>query len=216
MNEVTGATAVPLHHRDPPVGNTEAVEDYLIPTGYERTLPPGVQLSVRQRRRTLARAARGRVLDLGGAESHAGLWGERHDLGEVVLLDGADDPQLASLARGDHFDTVFSVFQLATAPDLAATVRRVRDVLAPDGHLFFIEPARRPGMTGRLQRAMAPALALTSGWRIDRDIPVALREGGLSVVDIDRFTMPTTALWMRVGVEGRAHHAVTAHRPDPS
>lgn len=196
-------------------GTLGTVDEHLIPSGYERTLPPGVQLTVRARRRTLAERAQGRVLDLGGANPHQDLWAERSDVDEAVVLDGAGDPRLLALARaGAPFDTVFSVFQLVSAPDLDATVRRIRDLLAPGGNLLFLEPARRPGLTGRFQAAIAPALAMATGWRIDRDVPLALRTGGLSVVDIERFSMPTTQWWLRVGILGRAHHAIPAARPD--
>lgn len=205
-----------LRHRRRCAGHTWEVDEFLIPTGYERTLPPGVQLAVRSRRREMAARARGRVLDLGGADSHRGIWGDQPDVDDVVLLDGPGDPQLLALTRDDTFDTVFSVFGFVSAPDLDATVRRVREVLAADGDVLFLEPARRAGFTGRVQRAIAPGLALGTGWRIDRDIPRSLRDGGLSVVDVDRFTMATTQWWMRVGVQGRAHHALPLHRPDPT
>src|SRR3954452_19717077 len=43
------------------------------PTGYERRLPPGALLVLRDRRRRLLPGASGRVLDLGGCEAHVPL-----------------------------------------------------------------------------------------------------------------------------------------------
>lgn len=182
---------------------------HLIPTGYERTLPPAVQVTIRARRRAMRSRARGRVLDLGGAESHRSLW----EGVDATVLDGADDPALESLARTDaRYDTIFSVFQLASAGDLEAVLRRLERLLAEDGSVLFLEPGRRTGTSGRAQSLVAPAVGLVTGWRVDRDIPVALRRAGLSVVDLDRPRLPTVQWWLRTAVEGRAHHALGAPR----
>lgn len=195
-------------------GRLGAITDAdLIPTGYERTLPPAVQVTVRARRRSLSSAARGRVLDLGGADSHRRLWQGL----DATVLDGSDDPALESLARTRaRYDTVFSVFQLASATDLPAVLDRVKGLLAEDGSLLFLEPGRRPGITGRVQSLVSPAVGMVAGWRVDRDIPVALREAGLSVVDLDRPRLPTVQWWLRTAVEGRAHHARAPSRRGPT
>ncbi|MFP5322966.1 MAG: hypothetical protein ACLGIC_14140 [Acidimicrobiia bacterium] len=179
------------------------VETGIIPTGYERTLPPEAQLLVRARRRHLVRRSEGRVLDLGGAEAHRGLWAGTAD---VVVLDGVDDARLGELDGG--FDTIVSVFQLASAADLDATLRRLHDLLADDGRLRFVEPARLVGVGGRLQRAVAPGIGAFTGWRADRDIPLALRRAGLSVTDVARHRVTTLQPWLRQVVEGTAHRAL--------
>lgn len=165
-----------------------------------------MQLLVRTRRRALARRARGRVLDLGGADSHASLWDAHRDVDGVADVGAVLDPALASLrGQGERFDTVFSVFRLATAIDLDETLRTVRDLLEPEGRLLFLEPTRLPGVAGRAQRAAAPATALTAGWRADRDVPAQLRASGLSVLDIERHRLRTMQWWVRSVVEGSAH-----------
>jgi len=178
------------------------VEPGIIPTGYERTLPPEAQLLVRARRRALVGRARGRVLDLGGADAHRAQWGT----GDAVVLDGAGDPRLADL--DGPFDTVVSVFQLAAASDLAATLARIRVLLAEDGRLLFVEPGRLVRLGGRVQRLVAPPLGAVAGWRADRDIPGELRAAGLSVTDVERHRVPTLQPWLRQVVEGAAHHAL--------
>jgi SAM-dependent methyltransferase len=181
----------------------------LLPTGYERTLPPGVLSTVRARRQALADRARGRVLDLGGADRHATLWGAR----EVVRLDCGADPRLDRLTgRDERFDTVFSVFQLSAAHDLASTLAQLRQVLAPEGVVLFLEPGRLVGLAGRSQRVLGRAVAATAGWHLDRDIPMELRRAGLSVTDLERHRAPTTQWWLRIVVEGTAHHSLVPPR----
>ncbi len=164
---------------------------------------------MRARRRALLGPAHGRLLDLGGADTHGTLWERSPQVRGATVLDGADDPQLAALATaGERFDTVVSVFQLATASDLDATLHAVRAVLAEDGRLLFVEPGSQVGLTGRLQRLVASPLGGMTGWRADRDIPMALRAGGLSVIDIRRHRVLTVQLWLRQVLDGVAHHAL--------
>lgn len=196
----------------------------IIPTGYERTLPPEAQLLVRARRRALTRTAAGRVLDLGGADTHRSLWTDAPGIDEVTVLDGVADPRLDRLAAdSERFDTVISVFQLASAPQLDRTLRAVRAVLADDGRLLFVEPAAQVGFAGRLQRLVATPLGGVTGWRPDRDLPMELRAAELSVIDILRHRVPTLQPWLRQVLEGVAHHrlapgggAETAPAADPA
>lgn len=176
-------------------------------------LPPGVQLLVRSRRRVLAGRARGRVLDLGGAESHASLWASHAPTGpddrDAVRLDAGFEQQLAVLVEaGEQFDTVFSAFRLVAVTDLDTTLDRLRRLLRADGRLLFLEPARRTGTTGRAQRLAAPGITMATGWRIDRNIPAALRAASLSVTDLERHRTHTIQWWLRRIVEGVAHHAL--------
>lgn len=189
------------------------MEPGIIPSGYERTLPPEVQLVVRARRRRLASRATGRVLDLGGAGTHQGLWERMPAVDEVVVLGGGDDARLARLAAdGARFDTVLSVFQLCAADDLGATLASVRQVLAEPGRLLFLEPARLVGAGGRVQSVLAPVYGRLAGWRPDRDIPMELRAARLSVTDVRRHRVTTLQWWVRRLVEGTAHHALEPAR----
>lgn len=193
------------------VGHTGGIADlHIIPTGYERLLPPTVQMTVRARRRATARALQGRVLDLGGAESHRSLWDGR-DV-DVTLLDGVTDPAfLAAVDRAERFDAVFSVMQLATVADLAGTISRIRRLLAPEGRLHFVETGRLVGVAGRAQRLAAPMVTMSTGIRLVRDIPHELRRNGLSVTALERHRTSTTQWWLRMIVEGTAHRALPIH-----
>lgn len=164
---------------------------------------------MRARRRALTATARGRLLDLGGADMHHRLWAGARNVSEATVVDGASDPRLARLAAaGERFETVVSVFQLASSTDLDGTLATLRAVLAEDGRLLFVEPSAQLGLAGRLQRAVAPLGGVT-GWRADRDIPAELRASGLSVIDIRRHRVPTLQPWLRQVLEGIAHHALT-------
>lgn len=181
-------------------------------------LPPNVQVAVRSRRRALARRARGAVLDLGGAESHGALWPDLGVTDVVVTADAASDPgrELSALAdSGARFDTVFSVFRMAAVADLDELLDRVRHVLTDDGRLLFLEPARRGGSLGPVQRLLAPGITLATGWRVDRDIPATLRAAGLSVTDIERHRTSTVQWWLRSLIEGAAHRALAPSGLNP-
>lgn len=198
-------------------GNARAIAARLsIPTGYERALPPSMQLTVRARRRFVFERARGSVLDLGGATSHDVLWSRLTSaIDDVEIVDGADDPALRRLVRaGERFDTVVSVFQLATADDVAATLSRLRRLLHDDGTLEFLEPSVSPGIAARGARLFGPATQRFVGWRPDLDIPATLRRGDLSVIDLDRHRAPTMQPWLRGLVEGTARHQQPAARSD--
>lgn len=191
-----------------PVGQTGRIADlHLIPTGYERLLPPTVQMTVRSRRRALVHSVTGRVLDLGGAESHRSLWNGAD--AEVTILDGVADPMLLSLVdRAETFDAIVSVLQLATAPDLPGTLSRLHRLLSPEGTVRFLETGRLVGAVGRAQRLAAPLVTMSTGIRVTRDIPAELRASGLSVTSVERHRTNTAQWWLRVLVEGTAHPAL--------
>ena len=154
----------------------------------------------------MTRRLDGRILDLGGSEAHRSLWRDRDD---VTVLDGVADPAFLSLVdRDERFDVIVSVLQLATTADLAGAISRIKRLLRDDGRFQFLEPARRTGVTGRAQRLAAPMVTMTTGIRLDRDIPADLRANGLSVTSLERHRTPTSQWWLGRLVEGVAHHSL--------
>lgn len=143
------------------------------------------------------------MLDLGGADAHATLWGSVTAVTEVT----AATPAAPELGAGP-FDTIFSVFALAATPDLDPLLSRIGDALAPDGRLLFLEPSRGVGATSRLLRVAAPSVRWSTGFHVDRDLPAELRRCGLSVTDVERHTSRTTQWWLRHLVEGVAHRSL--------
>ncbi len=180
------------------------------PSGLLRALPPVARAVLREQRRRLLSRATGRVLDLGGGDDQSLLGGAD----EIVLAPSACAHAAASgeARSGDDdvgsFDAVVSVLHLATVADLPAELSAVCRLLGPDGRLLFLEPVRQPGFGGRLRSAASPFVRLASGWRVDRDLPLAIRSNHLTIVDIERITMPPIVWPVRAFVLGAASRPV--------
>lgn len=190
----------------------------------DRWCGPLERAVLRARRRAATAAATGRVLELGG-----GVGEHFGDYRGAASVDVASpDPFLpvaqvraacpvevtvhagslldAGLAAGS-FDTVVTVGALATVPDLDRTLAEVARLLAPGGVVRFCEPVPGSGSSRWLGRAVR-ALRLPDevARRLDRDVPRAIRRAGLTVTDIERFTMPTVLLALRCFADGIARH----------
>ena len=122
---------------------------------------------------------RGRVLDLGTADGRAVL---------SEAIDGAGSTELAETAT---FDTIVSIGGLVHQADLWAAVRAIEALLDPTGTLLLVEPVDRPVSGGLVLGSLAALHPRTRRLHVNRDIPAALRRSSLSIVDIERITMPT-------------------------
>jgi len=166
----------------------------LLPHGYLGRLPPTARTVVKEHRRRLLRDVGGRVLDLGGDPGHLPLY-----------------PASAEVVAGDGeglFDHVVSILHLTGVADPAAELDRVRERLAPDGALVFLEPVTDPGFGGRGQRLIGPAIGRLAGWRPDRDVPALVRDAHLVMSEQVRTPMPRYLWPLTELVEGRAQHRV--------
>jgi SAM-dependent methyltransferase len=173
------------------------------PSGFLRALPPVTRAVLREQRRRLLARAEGRVLDLSDGPDDRLLG--RAD--EVVQARSAVDLLAEARAAGADdptFDAVVSVLHLATIADLPTELAAIHRVLAPGGRLLFLEPIRQAGWSGRLQSAASPVVRATSGWRVDRDLPLAIRANLFSIVDIERITMPAIVWPVRAFALGSA------------
>lgn len=194
------------------------------PAPIEQVMTPLDQALLRPRRQRLLERARGRVLELGGAGGAnfehyrtadvravvvAGAEGASRDrlrraaarqgLKDFVLVDGSE---LGGFEAG--FDTIVATFTLSARPDLGADLRSLAGRLAPGGHLLFLDhsPRRAPGLATELSRPLWRLLA--DGFVAGRDLPGALRTSGYTIVDIERFGLPTLTLPLRSCVAGVA------------
>jgi hypothetical protein len=126
------------------------------------------------------------------------------------VLDLAD-PAARALVAGDAaaggdppFDVVVSVGSLVAFADLAGTVARLVALLAPSGELHFVEPVGRPERWSLVTATAGAHLRSVRGLHVSRDVPLAVRAGGLVITDIERFAMPTSVWPLRHFVHGRA------------
>lgn len=124
----------------------------------------------------------------------------------VLVLTGP--PAVVPADAPTGVDHVVSVGWLAAADDLDAAVAQLVDRLAPDGWLHAIEPSRGPAGTGRAQDLAAPVGRIRTGWHLGRDIPAALRRGGLVMTDKERFSMPVSSTVLQPWVQLRARRPV--------
>lgn len=159
-----------------------------------RQLPPVVAAEVRRRRGEVLASARGRVLDLDSPEF-------------TGLVDGTG---LAEPGDEAPYDTIVSTGRLVAAPDLFLTLTALTGRLADDGELHLVEPVGRPGTMGLLAASLGTCLPGMAGLHVARDVPAAVRATGLTVIDLERFTVPT-AIWpLRHFVQLRATRLVPA------
>lgn len=170
---------------------------------YDTVMVPIEAFGVRDQRRRIGAAARGRVLELG---TGTGLMLEHYgdDVDEVV----ATDPDPHMLARAvprrhparvpvelrqadaqdlpfadDSFDTVVVALSLCTIPDPDRALSEARRVLRSDGQLLFVEHVRSDhDAVARIQRALTPAWRKVSGGcHLDRDTVGAIERAGFGV-----------------------------------
>ena len=151
-------------------------------------IPTELSAALAARRTALLERARGRVLDIGDS----GLAG----------------------AEG-HYDTIYSFVQTPGEPDLDAYAARIRELLAPDGMAYFLEPTIRTGPLGRALGFGGKMMRPMTGLYLDRDVPQAVRRAGLFITDLHRFEIASVAAPLRPFVEAWARFP-TPSRSEPS
>lgn len=107
----------------------------------------------------------------------------------------------ALLAAEGQYDTIYSFVQTPGQADLGEYMRRIHDLLAPDGTAYFLEPTVRTGPLGRALGIGGRLLRPVTGLHLDRDIPQAIRRAGLFVTDLHRFEIASVAAPFRPFVE---------------
>ena len=156
----------------------------------ERGLPATVRAEVERRRQGLVGRARGRVLDLDDPQDRAVL--------VTALVPGGHEPACP------RYDTILVTAQLAAWPDLHAVLAALAGMLADDGSLWVLEPVNHPGAAGLLASSVGDWLPANRGRHLSRDVVATLRSVGLTVADLDRFTVATWMWPLRRWVEARA------------
>jgi SAM-dependent methyltransferase len=167
---------------------------------YDRTVAKAERAGIADARRKLLSGARGRILEVGAG---TGLNVEHYPAGSDVTYT-EPDPHMAKRlrARGvdvvevgaealpfsdESFDTVVSTLVLCTVPDVPASLREIRRVLAPGGRLLFLEHVRAaPGskLERWQDRLHGPWHALAGGCNCNRDLLASLTAEGFSIEEV--------------------------------
>lgn len=156
-----------------------------------RDLPPRVVTEVRRRRGVILASARGRVLDLDSP-------------GALEVVAAASSSALGDIADDERYDTIVSTCRLIALPDLLGALRALRALLAVDGELHLVEPVNHPGPTGLLISSAGSRFPVVVGMHLARDVVGATRAAGLSVADVERFSVATWVWPLRRFVQARA------------
>lgn len=182
-------------------------------------LPLELTPALRERRRSLARSASGRVLDLGGWTDHldayadvdvdllvapgeGGRSGDSTDSAHVRRLDAGVD---ALVGLGvEPYDTIVSLIRMPLVADLPRFLATVSTLLTDDGWFLMLEPVRRTDTLGRVLAVWDPLVRATSGLYLDRDIVGLVRVAGFEITDLHRFRVPSVSNPLRPFIEARA------------
>ena len=124
----------------------------------------------------LQRRATGRVLDVRGPLAGGFAY---ESVRELVVA----PPESLGERAGEPFDVVCSFGAMAAAPCLEAYVARLRQFVAPEGRLLFVE---LDGDARRWRRRLDRIARRFWGVSMGRDISGALWAGGFEVISLDR------------------------------
>ena len=198
-------------------------------------LPMELAPALRKRRSSLARAASGDVLDLGGWSDHLDSYQITTAVRSVTMLDrigdiragtsahdpegvtrvDADPEELSALDFGP-FDTIVSLIRTPLVADLNRFLRTLSELLADGGRLLFLEPVARAGRTGRLLAISGRLGRAAGGLHLDWDLPAEIRALGMTITDLERFKVPTVSAPFRPFVEAKARRPLSSPESSPS
>ena len=110
------------------------------------------------------------------------------------------DARLEHVPTGDG--AVVSVASLCASDDLATAVAELRRRVPDGARLHFVEHVGRDRLVTRLAGRVYASLPM--GCHVGHDVPAALRRGGFTVTDLERFSMPSANPLLRHWVSGVA------------
>jgi ubiquinone/menaquinone biosynthesis C-methylase UbiE len=193
---------------------------------YDRAFQATEEAGLREMRRQVLAAARGRVLELGaGTGLNLDLYPEAVE--ELVLLEPDPHmakqlgPKLAASGRratvtedsaeklpfeDASFDTVTATLVFCTIPNPEAALREAARVLKPGGRLLFIEHVRSqdPGLARWQDRLERPWRFLGDGCHCNRDTVATIEASPLSLGGVESGELPKAPPIVRPLVRGSA------------
>lgn len=193
---------------------------------YDRLMKSAEEAGLEEMRREAVAGTSGRVLEIGaGTGTNIALYPEGVE--ELVLAE--PDPQmskrlwakLASSGRAAKvveapaealpfedasFDHVVSTLVLCTVPNPSAAASELRRVLAPGGHLHFVEHVRAedPGLARWQDRLETPWRFFADGCHCNRDTLAVLSATGFVAEGVTHDELPKAPPLVRPLIRGSA------------
>jgi ubiquinone/menaquinone biosynthesis C-methylase UbiE len=193
---------------------------------YDRLLKGTEDAGLRDRRREVLAAAKGRTLDIGaGTGANLGLFPK-----DIELVMAEPDPHMLKRLRDklaesaadvevveagaerlpfedDSFDTAVFTLVLCTVPDPKAALAEAARVLKPGGQLLFVEHVRsQDERSARWQdRLETPWRLFGDGCHCNRDTVANIEASPLSLDRVEHGELPKSPPLVRPLVSGSAH-----------
>jgi ubiquinone/menaquinone biosynthesis C-methylase UbiE len=192
---------------------------------YDTLLKGTEEAGLRDRRREVLAAARGRTIDIGaGTGANLGLFPEG---AEVVMAE--PDPHMTKRLRqklvesgsevelieagaeslpleDDSFDTAVFTLVLCTVPDPRAALAEAARILKPGGQMLFLEHVRaeQPGTARWQDRLETPWRFFADGCHCNRDTVANIESSPLTLDELQRGELPKSPPITKPLIWGRA------------
>ena len=192
---------------------------------YDSLLKGTEEAGLRDRRREVLAAAKGRTIDIGaGTGANLGLFPE----GAEVVMAEPDPHMLKRLRRkvsesgadielveagaerlpfeDDSFDTAVFTLVLCTVPDPKAALAEAARVLKPGGQLLFVEHVRAQdeGLARWQDRLETPWRLFGDGCHCNRDTVAGIEASPLTLESVNRGELPKSPPLTKPLAWGRA------------
>lgn len=196
---------------------------------YDRCFKASEEAGLRDLRRDLISAARGRVLELGsGTGLNLDLYPD--SIEDLTLTE--PDPHMVKQLRkrvaesqsaaqvieapgeelpfeDDSFDTAVVTLVLCTVPNPTATLAEIKRVLKPGGQFLFLEHVRSPDsdLAKWQDRLEKPWRFLGDGCHCNRDTEAAIKTAGFELTGVEHPELPKAPPIVKPMARGSAHLA---------
>lgn len=192
---------------------------------YDTLLKGTEEAGLRDRRREVLAAARGRTIDIGaGTGANLGLFPEGAEvvmaepdphmtkrLREKIAASGAEVELIEAGAESlpfedDSFDTAVFTLVLCTVPDPQAALAEAARILKPGGQMLFLEHVRaqQPGTARWQDRLETPWRFFADGCHCNRDTVANIESSPLTLDELQRGELPKSPPITKPLIWGRA------------